>query len=86
MREDQEEILTFEVYQRDGKMMIHLPIANIYPTGFSMEDNNLVLHLSDKSYVITNLSERVVKHIHKKNCFLIENLDHINSKMHLINV
>lgn len=84
MQLEKEEILTFEVYQRDGKMMIHLPIANIQPTGFSLDENNLILHLNDKSFFISNLSERILRNIHNHNCFLIENLDQINSKMHLI--
>lgn len=84
MQIKKEEILTFEVYQRDGKMMIHLPIANINPKGFSIENNNLYFHLQDKSYFISNLNDRIIKHIRKNNCFIIEDLDHINAKMHLI--
>ena len=44
----------------------------------------LYFHLQDKSYFISNLNDRIIKHIRKNNCFIIEDLDHINAKMHLI--
>lgn len=80
MNKQQEEILTFEIYQREGEIIIHLPVANITPIGFKLDNNNLLINLEDKDFIINNLTDRIIRYIHKGNCFIVENLDHLNGK------
>lgn len=80
----QEEILTFEIYQRSGFIFISLPIVNLEPQKFQLIENTFYIHLDSKTFIIQNISDRLIRYIQDGKAIILENLDNFNHKVHLI--
>lgn len=81
-----EELLTHEVYQRQGVYYLSVPVHDLTLPMFLIKKNSLFIFLYNysKCYMIKKISTDVLKAIKSGNCYLLENLNQEKPVTHLI--
>ena len=82
------EILTYEIFQKSGKVIISLPVHGLMQPRFLVKHNDLYIFLYNykKAYLIRDLPRFVLQAISHNRCFLIENLTFDEHTEHLVSL
>lgn len=86
MIKTKEDLLTHEVYNRQGVYYLSVPVNNLISPRFLIKKDSLLIFLYNYSqcYAVKRVSADVLQAIKSGNCYLLENLNQEKTVMHLI--
>ena len=81
-----EELLTHEIYNRQGVYYLSIPVNNLIAPRFLIKKDSLLIFLYNYSqcYAVKKITTDVMQAIKSGNCYLLENLNQEKPVMHLI--
>ena len=86
MNKKSQEILTYEIFEKQDSFYLSIPVNNLINPKFLIKNNNLFIFLYNYSqcYIVKKIPKSIMKEIINKNCFLRENLNQDKPVNHLI--
>lgn len=86
MKKTKEELLTHEIYSRQGLYYLSIPVNNLTAPRFLVKKDSLLIFLYNYSqcYAVKRVATDVIQAIKSGNCYLLENLNQEKPVIHHI--